>query len=68
MRALGSSVGGALNRLGVILGPIVVGAVYAGGHVGAVFSTLAAVSLAGAVVAGVGAEETAGRRLEEVSP
>lgn len=68
MRAQGSSVGGALNRLGVILGPIVVGAVYAGGHLGAVFLTLGAVSLAGAVVAGLGAEETAGRRLEEVSP
>ncbi|MEU9591747.1 MFS transporter [Streptomyces sp. NPDC048219] len=68
MRALGSSVGGALNRLGVILGPIVVGAVYAGGSIGTVFLTLAAVSLTGAVVAGVCAEETAGRRLEDVSP
>ncbi|MEU0742048.1 MFS transporter [Streptomyces sp. NPDC006134] len=68
MRALGSSVGGALNRAGVILGPIVVGAVYTGGGIGTVFLTLGAVSLAGAVVAGVGAEETAGRRLEEVSP
>jgi putative MFS transporter len=61
-------VGGALNRLGVILGPIVVGAVYAGGSIGTVFLTLAAVSLTGAVVAGACAEETAGRRLEEVSP
>ncbi|MEV3861088.1 MFS transporter [Streptomyces sp. NPDC050095] len=68
MRALGSSVGGALNRLGVILGPIVVGAVYAGGRIGTVFVVLGAVALAGAVVAGLGAEETAGRRLEEVSP
>ncbi|NEB74767.1 MFS transporter [Streptomyces sp. SID14478] len=68
MRALGSSVGGALNRLGVILGPIVVGAVYAGGRIGTVFLVLGAVALAGAVVAGLGAEETAGRRLEEVSP
>ncbi|MER7716320.1 MFS transporter [Streptomyces flaveolus] len=68
MRALGSSVGGALNRLGVILGPIVVGAVYAGGSIGTVFLTLAAVSLTGAVVAGACAEETAGRRLEDVSP
>ncbi|MYW65210.1 MFS transporter [Streptomyces sp. SID8379] len=68
MRALGSSVGGALNRLGVILGPIVVGAVYAGGSIGTVFVVLGAVALVGAVVAGFGAEETAGRRLEEVSP
>ncbi|WP_328316599.1 MFS transporter [Streptomyces sp. NBC_00388] len=68
MRALGSSVGGAMNRLGVILGPIVVGMVYAGGHVPPVFVVLGAVALAGAFVAVAGAEETAGRRLEEVSP
>lgn len=68
MRALGSSLGGAMNRLGVILGPIVVGVVYAGGNVSTVFVMLGAVALVGAVVAGVGAEETAGRRLEEVSP
>ncbi|MER5256519.1 MFS transporter [Streptomyces sp. NPDC002855] len=68
MRALGSSVGGAMNRLGVILGPIVVGVVYAGGNVSTVFVMLGAVALVGAVVAAVGAEETAGRRLEEVSP
>ncbi|WP_405911932.1 MFS transporter [Streptomyces sp. NBC_00963] len=68
MRALGSSVGGAMNRLGVILGPIAVGMVYAGGHVSPVFVVLGAVALAGAAVAVVGAEETAGRRLEEVSP
>ncbi|MGW5863873.1 MFS transporter [Streptomyces sp. NPDC055239] len=68
MRALGSSVGGAMNRLGVILGPIVVGVVYAGGSVSMVFVMLGAVAVAGCVVAAVGAEETAGRRLEEVSP
>ncbi|MGW6027343.1 MFS transporter [Streptomyces sp. NPDC055099] len=68
MRALGSSVGGAMNRLGVILGPIVVGVVYAGGNVSTVFVMLGAVALVGSVVAAVGAEETAGRRLEEVSP
>ncbi|MEV6793995.1 MFS transporter [Streptomyces sp. NPDC051320] len=68
MRALGSSVGGALNRLGVILGPIVVGMVYAGGRVSPVFVVLGAVAVAGAVVAAIGADETAGRRLEEVSP
>lgn len=68
MRALGSSVGGAMNRLGVILGPIVVGVVYAGGSVSTVFVMLGAVALVGSVVAAFGAEETAGRRLEEVSP
>ncbi|WP_372352059.1 MFS transporter [Streptomyces sp. KL116D] len=68
IRALGSSVGGALNRLGIILGPIVVGAVYAGGRIGTVFLVLGAVALVGSLTAFAGAEETAGRRLEEVSP
>ncbi|MGQ4517266.1 MFS transporter [Streptomyces sp. DW26H14] len=68
MRALGSSVGGSLNRLGVILGPVVVGAVYASGHLSAVFTVLGGVALAGALAAAFGAEETAGRRLEDVSP
>ncbi|MFE0807670.1 MFS transporter [Streptomyces sp. NPDC058848] len=68
IRALGSSVGGAMNRLGVILGPIVVGAIYAGGAIGTVFVTLAAVALAGSLSAAVGAEETSGRTLEDVAP
>lgn len=68
MRALGSSVGGALNRVGVILGPIVVGAVYAGGRLAVVFLSLAAVAAVGAFTAGLGAEETAGRRLEDIAP
>ncbi|MER6116500.1 MFS transporter [Streptomyces sp. NPDC001743] len=69
MRALGCSVGGAVNRLGVILGPILVGAVYAAGDsVATVFVMLGAVALGGAVVAGTLAEETANRPLEEISP
>lgn len=68
MRALGSSIGGALNRVGVILGPIVVGAVYADGALGTVFVTLAAVALAGSITAAAGAEETSGQRLEDVAP
>ncbi|MEU1467766.1 MFS transporter [Streptomyces sp. NPDC005761] len=69
MRALGCSVGGAVNRLGVILGPILVGVVYAAGDsVTAVFVMLGAVALVGAVVAGTLAEETANRPLEEISP
>nr|WSW69794.1 MFS transporter [Streptomyces sp. NBC_00995] len=69
MRALGCSVGGAVNRLGVILGPVLVGVVYAAGDsVTAVFVMLGAVALAGAVVAGTLAEETANRPLEEISP
>ncbi|MBW5257271.1 MFS transporter, partial [Streptomyces poriferorum] len=69
MRALGCSVGGAVNRLGVILGPILVGVVYAAGDsVAAVFVMLGTVALVGAVVAGTLAEETANRPLEEISP
>ncbi|MFE6591186.1 MFS transporter [Streptomyces sp. NPDC057781] len=68
IRALGSSVGGAMNRLGVILGPIVVGAIYAGGAIGTVFVTLAAVALVGSLPAAAGAEETSGRTLEDVAP
>ncbi|WP_393056962.1 MFS transporter [Streptomyces sp. LN549] len=69
MRALGCSVGGAVNRLGVILGPILVGVVYAAGDsVTAVFVMLGAVAVVGAVVAGTLAEETANRSLEEISP
>ncbi|MFI7100346.1 MFS transporter [Streptomyces sp. NPDC050161] len=69
MRALGCSVGGALNRVGVILGPLIVGAVYAGGTgLSAVFVTLGAVALAGALTAAFFAEETTDRPLEEVSP
>ncbi|MFB8090308.1 MFS transporter [Streptomyces sp. NPDC055992] len=69
MRALGCSVGGAVNRLGVILGPILVGVVYAANDsVTAVFVMLAAVAVLGAVVAGTLAEETANRPLEEIAP
>ncbi|MFG2550574.1 MFS transporter [Streptomyces sp. NPDC048581] len=68
IRALGVSLGGAMNRLGIILGPIVVGAVYAGGAIGTVFVTLAAVALVGSLTARAGAEETSGRSLEDVAP
>ncbi|MFD7058591.1 MFS transporter [Streptomyces sp. NPDC059906] len=68
IRALGSSVGGAMNRLGVILGPIVVGALYAGGAIGTVFVTLAVVAVAGSLSAAAWAEETSGRALEDVAP
>ncbi|MBZ4014212.1 MFS transporter [Streptomyces purpurogeneiscleroticus] len=69
MRALGCSIGGALNRLGVILGPVLVGAIYAGGgQVSVVFMTLGGVALVGALAAAFFAEETTNRPLEEVSP
>ena len=69
MRASGCSAAGAVNRLGVILGPIVVGAAYAdGSDIAGSFLLLACVALAGAAVAGFFAEETTDRPLEEVSP
>lgn len=68
IRALGASMGGAMNRLGIVLGPIVVGAIYAGGAIGTVFVTLAAVAVAGSLTAAGGAEETSGRSLEDVAP
>jgi putative MFS transporter len=68
-RALGCSLGGVLNRLGLILGPILVGAVYAGGtRLGSVFLLISAITLVGTIVAAVFAEETRGRTLEEIAP
>ncbi|WP_306317066.1 MULTISPECIES: MFS transporter [unclassified Streptomyces] len=68
-RALGCSMGGVMNRLGLIVGPLLVGLVYGGGtQLSAVFLLLSVFTLAGAVVAGLFAEETTGRTLEEVSP
>ncbi|NLU69117.1 MFS transporter [Streptomyces sp. HNM0574] len=67
-RALGSSIGGALNRLGIILGPLFVGMVYASGSIPWVFAMLSGVALAGSVVAALFAVETANRPLEEISP
>lgn len=69
MRAVGCAAGGAFNRLGIILGPIAVGAVYTGGtEISGVFTLLACVGVVGCVVAALFAEETADRPLEEVSP
>src|SRR5581483_8335784 len=67
IRALGSSLGGAWNRLGVILGPVVVGALLAAGAGPvAVFGVLGAVGIVTGLVALLG-EETTGRRLEEIA-
>jgi putative MFS transporter len=68
IRGLGCSLAGVWNRLGVIVGPVVIGAVYAGGHLSTVFLVLGCVSLAGCLVALLGAEETARRSLDEISP
>jgi putative MFS transporter len=68
-RALGCSLGGVLNRLGLITGPILVGLIYAGGtNLSAVFLVIGGIAIVGAVVAGLWAEETTGRTLEELSP
>lgn len=66
VRALGASMGGAWSRIGVITGPVVVGALVAGGGTVAVFGLLGGVALLGAVFALFG-EETSGRTLEEIS-
>jgi putative MFS transporter len=67
MRALGCSVGGAFGRLGIISGPLVVGALLGTGGIDGVFVVMAAVGLVGAVVAGLFAVETKERSLEEIS-
>lgn len=67
-RAMGTALGGAWNRIGVILGPIVVGGlVGAGASMGTVFTVLGIVGLTGAAAA-VFAVETNNRSLEELSP
>lgn len=66
-RARGASFGGVWNRLGVILGPIVVGAIIgSGGSLAMVLTQLGCVAVAGAVVAWF-AVETKGRTLEELN-
>ncbi|MFD9502630.1 MFS transporter [Streptomyces sp. NPDC060035] len=66
-RAKGAAFGGLWNRLGVILGPITVGAIIgSGGSLGLVFAQLAVVAAVGAGIAWF-AIETKGRTLEELN-
>ncbi|MFE2058484.1 MFS transporter [Streptomyces sp. NPDC059446] len=66
-RARGAAFGGLWNRLGVILGPVAVGAVIgAGGGLALVFAQLAVVAVVGVVIAWF-AVETKGRTLEELN-
>ncbi|MFS0691561.1 MFS transporter [Streptomyces nitrosporeus] len=66
-RAKGAAFGGLWNRIGVILGPVTVGAVIgAGGSLSLVFAQLAVVGAVGAVIAWF-AVETKGRTLEELN-
>ncbi|MET9386685.1 MFS transporter [Streptomyces sp. NPDC002928] len=66
-RARGAAFGGLSNRIGVILGPVAVGAIIgAGGSLSLVFAQLAVVAVVGAVIAWF-AVETKGRTLEELN-
>ncbi|MFD6530481.1 MFS transporter [Streptomyces sp. NPDC060184] len=66
-RAKGAAFGGLWNRVGVILGPVAVGAVIgSGGGLPLVFAQLAVVAAVGAVIAWF-AVETKGRTLEELN-
>lgn len=69
VRALGTSASGAFARIGMILGPTVVPALYAGGtNTAALWYVLGLALVVGIVVVMVFGEETTGRRLEHVSP
>ncbi|MEK0101057.1 MFS transporter [Streptomyces sp. A475] len=66
-RAKGAAFGGLWNRLGVILGPVTVGAIIGGGgSLTLVFAQLAGVAAVGAVIA-LFAVETKGKTLEELN-
>ncbi|MGW0854614.1 MFS transporter [Streptomyces sp. NPDC002690] len=66
-RAKGAAFGGLWNRVGVILGPVTVGAVLgSGGGLSLVFAQLAVVAAVGAVIAWF-AVETKGKTLEELN-
>lgn len=65
-RALGTSLGGAWARIGIIAGPVIVGALVATGGTVTVFAVLGGFAVLGALTALFG-EETSGRTLEELS-
>lgn len=68
MRALGASVGGAFGRLGIVIGPVVVGGLIDRGFsIAEVFSVLGAVAVVGCVSTALFAVETRERTLEEIS-
>lgn len=66
-RAKGAAFGGLWNRIGVILGPVTVGAIIgSGGSLALVFAQLAVMGAVGAVIAWF-AIETKGKTLEELN-
>jgi putative MFS transporter len=68
MRALGCSVGGAFGRLGIVVGPLVVGRLIERGFsIADIFAVMGAVAVVGAVTTAVFAIETRERVLEEIS-
>jgi MFS transporter, putative metabolite:H+ symporter len=68
MRALGCSVGGAFGRVGIIIGPLVVGGLLGRGFsVADVFVVMGAVAVVGAASTAFFATETAERVLEDIS-
>ena len=68
MRALGCSVGGAFGRLGIVIGPLVVGKLIDRGFsIADIFVVMGAVAVVGAVTTAVFAVETRERVLEEIS-
>lgn len=68
MRALGSAFGGAAGRLGIVVGPLVVGFVLdRGNSLSVLFTMFGVVSLVGAIVVAIFAVETKQKTLEEIS-
>lgn len=68
MRAIGCAIGGAAGRLGIIVGPLVLGGILdAGGTLTLVFGLFGLVALIGAIVVGLFATETREKTLEEIS-
>jgi putative MFS transporter len=68
LRAIGTGFGSAWLRLGSSAGPLLVGWIMAEFGIRYVFATFACILLVGALVTALGAIETEGRSLEELSP
>lgn len=68
LRAIGTGFGSAWLRLGSSAGPMLVGSLMASFGIRSVFDAFALVLVAGAALTALGAIETRGRALEEVSP